>query len=235
MAFEAGIKPTLYGVPQSPFVRKVRSFMHAKNLPFNIIPIMPGDSRKTFRRMSPFGKIPAYREGSLRLCDSSVICAYLEKCHPENALFPVDNRDYAQALWIEEYCDTVVSKIMTFRLMYQCFLKPAFRKIPPDVELIESTLRDDVPPILNHVEEYIIGTNQFLVGNQISIADISMTAHMLSYIYSGHTINEDKWPKTKQYIDRMLETDPFPKVLREENYPYYQVFLEKNWDIPDTV
>lgn len=235
MTFKQGIKPTLYGVPQSPFVRKVRSFMHAKQLPFNIIPIMPGDSRKTFRRMSPFGKIPAYREGSLRLCDSSVICAYLERCHPESPLFPSDNRNYAHALWIEEYCDTVVSKIMTFRLMYQCFLKPAFRRIPPDKELIETTLREDVPPILNHVELFIMNDQEFLAGPDLSIADISMTAHMLSYIYSGHEINPEKWPKTSNYIERMLKTGPFPRVLREENYPYYQVFLDKSWEVPDTI
>ena len=33
----------------------------------------------------------------------------------------------------------------------------------------------------------------------------------------------------------MLVTGPFPKALKEENYPYYQVFLDKSWDVPDTV
>ena len=178
-------------------------------------------------------KIPAYREGSLRLCDSSVICAYLERCHPENPLFPKDNRHYAHALWIEEYCDTVVA-IMTFRLMYQCFLKPAFRKIPPDKELIEETLREDVPPILNHIENFIMNDEDFLAGPYLSIADISMTAHMLSYIYSGHEINGDKWPKTKKYIEN-ARNRPFQKLLEKKTYPYYQVFLDKSWEVPDTV
>ena len=40
------------------------------------------------------------------IADSSAICAYIEKIHPESPLYPSDPYEYARALWYEEYCDT---------------------------------------------------------------------------------------------------------------------------------
>ena len=215
MAFQKGVKPTIYGVPQSPFVRKLRTFMHAKDLPFNLISIMPGDSRKTFRRVSPFGRVPGYREGSLRLHDSSVICAYLEKTHPEIPMFPDDPVEYAKALWFEEFGDGDLAPTLTFKLMYQCFLKPSFIGIPADKDRVEEILTTMVPPLFDYLEGEI-PDQEFLVGGSLSIADVTVTAHLLSYIYSGYKIDSSRWPRLAGYFDRMLETPPFKKSLKEE-------------------
>lgn len=41
----------------------------------------------------------------LTLADSTVICAYLQRLHSEQPIHPQDARDYAGALWLEEYGD----------------------------------------------------------------------------------------------------------------------------------
>jgi len=221
------VKPTLYGVPQSPFVRKVRAALHLKGFAFHNIPVMPGDTSRTFRSISPLGKIPGYREGSLKLCDSSVICAYLERTHPQISLFPEDPRDYAHALWIEEYSDTVMSEVFTATLMFQCLLAPAFLKRNTDEALVEKTLEELVPPIFQFIEASFLGEEQFLVGSDLSIADISLTSQLLSFVYAGNKMEEQPYPKLRSYFERMLKTDPFPRLLEEENYPHFQVFLSR--------
>ena len=37
--------------------------------------------------------------------DSSAICAYIERKHPEPPCYPSDAFDYGRALWIEEYAE----------------------------------------------------------------------------------------------------------------------------------
>lgn len=216
---------TLYGVLPSPFVRKVRACLHYKKLAFSSISVMPGDSRKTFRSISPLGKIPGYREGALKLCDSSVICAYLEKVYPNPSLYPEDPQSYAKALWIEEYADAIMSQSLTNILMYQCLLAPAFLKKPTDFELVNKTLTEAVPEIFNFIQSNFISCRPFLVGKALSIADISLTTQLLSFIYSGHEIDGEDFPQLKTYFEQMLKTSPFPRLLQEENYPNFKIFL----------
>ena len=54
-----------------------------KGLPYEREEILPMNVPPEFKKISPLGKIPAYRDGEVTLCDSSVICAYLERVHPE--------------------------------------------------------------------------------------------------------------------------------------------------------
>ena len=90
---------TVFGVSPSPFVRKVRVVLAEKNVPYELAPVFPGDADAKFRAMSPLGKIPAFKDGERTLCDSSIICSYLERVHPTPALYPQDPYDCARALW----------------------------------------------------------------------------------------------------------------------------------------
>src|SRR5215469_11198509 len=99
--------PILYGAPVSPFVRKVMVALVEKDIQYEHDPVVPAVAPAEFKRVSkdvsPLGKIPAYRDGAFSLADSSVIIAYLERMKPAPALFPSDVREYARALWLEEY------------------------------------------------------------------------------------------------------------------------------------
>ncbi len=99
---------TVYGVSASPFVRKLRVFLDEKGIDYETKPVFPGTDDESFRAISPLGKVPAYRDEEVAISDSSVICAYLEKKHPEPPLYPTAGADYARALWFEEYADTAV-------------------------------------------------------------------------------------------------------------------------------
>jgi glutathione S-transferase len=84
--------PTLYGVGLSPFVRKVRVVLSEKGIPYDHDPAMPANPDPEYRKMSPLGKVPAFRDGDHAFSDSSVICQYLERRHPEPALYPKGSR-----------------------------------------------------------------------------------------------------------------------------------------------
>ena len=104
--------PIVYGVNASPFVRKVRVFLAEKGIAYELDPVIPVNVSAEFRKMSPLGKVPAFRDGDRTLSDSSIICAYLERMHPQPALYPADAYDYARALWFEEYGDGGLSGVI---------------------------------------------------------------------------------------------------------------------------
>jgi glutathione S-transferase len=80
----------ILGANLSPFVRKVRVYLAEKNIPYELEPVNPFTAGPEYCKISPLGKIPARQDGNVTLADSSVICAYLEKKHPQPTLFPAD-------------------------------------------------------------------------------------------------------------------------------------------------
>ena len=125
--------PTLYGVLGSPFVRKVVVALTEKGIKYDHDQqIIPFATSPEYRKISPLGKIPAYRDGDRTLPDSSVILAYLERTHPEPPLYPSDPYDYARALWYEEYGDDGISPITGTKIFFARVIAPRFMNQPPD-------------------------------------------------------------------------------------------------------
>ncbi len=76
---------------ESPFVRKVLLACEKKGLTYEDKVLVPFPKTPEFIAMNPLGKIPILEISDGRfIADSSVICAYLEKVHPEPALMPDD-------------------------------------------------------------------------------------------------------------------------------------------------
>lgn len=85
----------------SPYVRKVLVCLDRKGIEYRIDPIIPflGDDR--FSRLSPVRRIPVLIDGAVTICDSTVICEYLEDRWPEPALYPRGAAERARARWLE--------------------------------------------------------------------------------------------------------------------------------------
>src|SRR5436189_2813024 len=109
---------TIIGSYVSPYVRKVLAAMNLKGLAYEVDPITPFYGNDEFERLSPLRRIPVLIDGDVVLCDSSVICAYLEEAYPLPPLLPADPRDRARARWLEEYADTRLGDLFIWGLFY---------------------------------------------------------------------------------------------------------------------
>jgi hypothetical protein len=58
------------------------SFSQSKGIDYELDPVNPFSPPEGFKELSPLGKISAFRDGDRILADSSIICAYLERKHP---------------------------------------------------------------------------------------------------------------------------------------------------------
>ncbi len=186
----------VFGSSVSPFVRKVLFFLGEKGLQTEHMPIGPHDPHPDFCASSPFGKIPAFSDGDFRLADSSAICHYLERKYPANPLFPADPEDYGRAIWFDEYCDGLMFPPMG-KIFFNLFVKPRLLKQEPDMVVVQEGI-DALPAIFDYLESVIKGP--FLVGNSLSIADISICSPFVNLAMVGHAVDGAKWPKLAAYV-----------------------------------
>ena len=84
----------------SPYVRKVLVTLHLKRIPYQIDPIVPFYGNDEFSRLSPLRRIPVLLDGDIALCDSTVICEYLEDRCPTPNVLPLDVAARSKARWL---------------------------------------------------------------------------------------------------------------------------------------
>lgn len=206
--------PTILGVNLSPFVRKTRVFCAEKGIAIDNQPVFPGSPDPEYRRKSPLGKIPCLEDGDFVIPDSSVICAYLERVHPEPPLYPKDAKEYARALWYEEYADTKLLDAVTPPFV-QRVVNAKFMNQPVDEEAVAKALSEDAPPIFDYLEEQI-GEHEYLVANRFSIADIATATGFVNFAHGGETVDAGRWPKLAAYLERIHARPSFKALIEEE-------------------
>src|SRR4029453_6651234 len=210
----------LYGVPQSPFVCKVRVALFEKGLSYEMENPVPGQH--------PMGKMPVLRDGEVLIPDSSVICAYLERTHPSPALYPEDPADYARALFLEEYADTQMSEGMG-AIVLERIVKPNFLKQPTDEPRLRELLASastrwfgkptspagqPVPGVVDY-RGAVPPADRDSVLARFSIADVALGSHLGWLVPTGLELDAERWPRTARYYRALLARPSFKTALAQ--------------------
>ncbi len=207
--------PKLLGAFGSPFVRKVFVALKEKGIPFEHEQVIPIGVSAEYRKISPLGRIPAYQDGDKTLADSSVIIAYLERTHPQPALYPSDAYDYARALWFEEYGDGGLAPIIGPKIFFAKIVAPRFFKREPNLAEIQKVVDEELPPMFDYLEGEI-GNNEYLVGNRFSVADIGVATQFVNFMLAGYSVDAKRWPKLAAYITRIHNRPSFKEAIETE-------------------
>ena len=196
----------------SPYVRKVLACMALKGLDYEIDPITAFFGNDEFERLSPLRRIPVLVDGDVALCDSSVICAYLDEAYSERPLLPAEPKERARARWLEEYADTRLGDVFIWGLFYPKIVSPIIWGEPGDVARIEKTLAEDLPREMTYLEGELPETG-FLFGEEIGLADIALATFFRNGAYAGFEVDPGRWPRVAAFVDRALAHDCFERFL----------------------
>jgi glutathione S-transferase len=207
--------PKLLGAFGSPFVRKAYVALTEKGIPFEHEQVIPFGAPASYRKISPLGKIPAYQDGDRTLADSSVIIAYLEKTHPQPALYPSDPYEYARALWFEEYGDGGLAPIIGGKVFFPKVIAPRFFKQEPNLAAIQKVVDEELPPMFDYLEGEL-GNNEYLVGNKFSVGDIGVATQFVNLMFAGYGVDAKRWPKLAAYINRIHSRPSFKSAIDQE-------------------
>jgi len=197
----------IYGVPASPFVRKVLAFAIAKGQAFDLEPISPMNMTDDYAAISPMKRIPALRIRSIAaegpggtIADSSAICGYLEKQNPEPALYPSEPYAYGRALFFEEYADTVVAPATGMDIFRPIFFA-IMQGNAPDLDTAKKTWSETLPTILAYLESSL-SESDYLASDALSIADIAVTCCFMQAKLVANT-PLDSYPAFAAHQERM--------------------------------
>jgi len=204
--------PTVYGVPASPFVCKVLVALAEKGIAYDREDVIPFNVSAEYKKLSPLGKIPAFRDGDVTLADSSVIIAYLERTRPEPALYPSAPRDYARALWFEEYGDGGLSPIVGPKIFFEKVVGPRAFNRPTDEAVVSKAVNEELPPMYDYLESQL-GSGDWLVGGRFSIADIGIATQLGLPRLAGFPLDAKRWPKLSAYFERVLARPSFKDAV----------------------
>jgi glutathione S-transferase len=186
----------------SPYVRKVLACLNLKGLDYEVDPITPFFGNDEYERVSPLRRIPILIDGDFNICDSSVICAYLDDAYPERPLLPAEPRERAKARWLEEYADTRLGDVFIWGLFYQKVVRPIVWGEPGDEERIARTLTEQVPHTLDYLEREL-PSDGYLFGD-IGLADITLASFFRNAAYAGFEPDAARWPVTAGFVERAL-------------------------------
>jgi glutathione S-transferase len=199
----------------SPYVRKVLACLELKGLDYRVDPITPFFGNDEFERLSPLRRIPVLIDGDFTLCDSSVICAYLEDAYPFPPLLPAQPRDRARARWLEEFADTRLGDLFIWGLFYQRVVRPAVWGEPGDEARVARILAEDAPSALDYLERELPASG-FLFGD-LGLADISVASFFRNAENAGFTVDAGRWPKVARFVGDVLAQPVFARLLRYED------------------
>lgn len=210
------MKPLLIvGSYLSPYVRKVLVCLELKDIPYEVDPIVPFYGNDRFSELSPLRRVPVLVDGDLVVTDSSVICQYLDELQPLPALLPKDIRDRARARWLEEYADSRMGDVFIWRLFNQVAIRPAVWSEKGDRALVDKTLKEDVPAVLDYLEAEAPAAG-FRFGD-LGLADIAPACFFRNAGFARFQIDATRWPRTAAWMKRTLATSPFAKLAALED------------------
>jgi glutathione S-transferase len=203
----------LHGASGSPFVRKVQVALALKALPFEQRQQIPFTKDPEYRKLNPLGKIPTLQDGDLTLCDSTVICEYLEDSYPLPPLYPANSVDKARARWYEELGGTRVAELAA-GIFFQRFMRPLVLKQETDEALVEKIISKQLPPILDYLE--VQAPSDGFIFGEFMMADMSLVSPFINASYAGYDVDAATWPAFAQLIARVKSLPVVSEVLAAE-------------------
>ncbi|MDP3859742.1 MAG: glutathione S-transferase family protein [Stagnimonas sp.] len=208
---------TVIGSYLSPYVRKLLAVMNLKGLDYRIDPIAGFFGSDAFSELSPLRRIPVLIDDQLTLCDSTVICEYLDERYPQPALLPSSAADRARARWLEEYADTRMGEVFIWQLFYQRAIGPRIFGQTTDEAALQRALEVEIPQVLDYLERQLPAEG-FLFGASLMLADIAIAVHFRNAAFLRWQVDAALWPRCAAYVDRVLAQDCLARLRPYEEH-----------------
>jgi glutathione S-transferase len=202
----------LYMHPVSTVSRPVRLFIAEKNLPVTeqVVDLMTGEHMgPAYSAINPSKAVPALEEGDFRMTESSAILKYLAArfdC-PE---YPKDLKQRAKIDSVMDWFNTGFYKDFGYGLLYpQIF---PHHKRPSD-DQHKGTIawgKDKTKNWLSILDKDILGKNDYLANNTISIADYFGAGVLTAGEIIGCQFKE--YPNVCRWLDNMKKLKSWAPV-----------------------
>ena len=210
------MKIAIHGTLLSPWVRRLLAFCEEKGVEYDIVNVVPlGEPDPEFLKISPLGKVPVLEVDGRHLPDSLAACSYLESMIADPVLFPADGWDRGWMLWLCDYLGTGLFSKVEAPLFIQRFVNPAFLNMETDDAVVAEALAQ-MPAHFDYLESQLGDGKEYLVGDALSLADLTAGSIFVNFRHAGETVDADRWPALAAYVERIHARPSFVRIIERE-------------------
>lgn len=161
-----------------------------------------GTDTPEYRRMNPMGLVPVIEDGEVTLFESQAILRYLAARHGDDTIWPSDPVRRAPVDQWLEWAKTSVAPNVVYKIFWQLVRTTA-------VDRNHSMLDEGVAAAkkIMAIADARLGRHDYLVGDQLTLADFSFGANL--YRYFTLEFDRDEMPNLRAYYDRLAERPAF--------------------------
>lgn len=202
---------TLYGVPLSPFVRKVLLVAHELDITFDTIEVPPHSDAPDFRRISPIGRIPAFSDGGFELVDSSAISRYLIMQADSDLMGGRVPHRQARIVALERFADDDLASALA-GAFFERVVKPVRLGQPTDEAVVEAAL-GRLSPVWERLERLLAVDGAWLMKGEFSYADLALGTHLASAELARALPDESDYPNIVAWHRRLQSRTAYRAMM----------------------
>ena len=199
----------LCGFHISNYFNKVRIAMLEKGVPFELDATCRPSQKEEFLARTPMGKVPFLEVDGAQLCESQVICEYLEEAYPEKPLYPRDPLQRAQVRELITIMELHL-ELVARRLYGQVFFGQ-----PPLSDGARQAVEKDLARGIRAFRSRA-KFEPYVAGGQLTLADCAAFVHLpLVSLATKLAFGQDaleSMPQIKPYLKMVGERPAFRTV-----------------------
>ncbi|XP_037542769.1 glutathione S-transferase theta-1b [Nematolebias whitei] len=184
--------------------RSVYIFAKKNNIPFEFkqLSLMNGEQfGEEFGKISVIRKLPALRDGDFCLAESVAIMLYLaDKFKTPDSWYPADIRQRARVNEYLSWQHTAI-RLHAAKMFWLRLMIPKVMGVDVPKDKMDAAL-EDLNASLNLIENKFLQDRPFIVGDQMSLADLVAIVEIMQPVGSGLDVFEGR-PKLSAWRDRV--------------------------------
>ena len=117
-------------------------------------------------------------------------------------------------IWFDEFADTLLFACGA-KIFFNKVVAPRFLGREGDLAAAETAERDELPPLLDYLEG-AIPESGYLVGDRLTLADISVAGPFANFSHCEVAIDTGRYPKVMAYTQSILSRPSFAQYVERE-------------------
>lgn len=196
----------------SPQSRKIRLIMAEKKMLFVLKEEEPWNVSQEILNINPSGELPILVFDGNVISGNYAITEYLEESNPQYKLLPEDIKEKAEVRRIMEWFDTKFYNEVYKYIVAEKIIKRFQYKQAPNSKILKAGLNN----LKFHMEyvDYLADRNNYIAGKKLSLADLTVAAHLSIIDYLGD-ISWNDYKNAKIWYAKIKSRPSFKDILKE--------------------
>ncbi len=195
-----------------PQCRKIRILMAEKKMLFVLKEENPWNLSKDIMKINPAGELPIFIYDGNIIAGNYAITEFLEETYTQNRLISGNNKERAEIRRLVDWFDNKFYRDVYQYIAGEKIYKRFVQQRPPESMRIKAGQNN----LRFHMEyiDWMVERNNYLVGNEFSMADVSAAAQLSLIDYLGDVPWED-YKNAKLWYSKIKSRPSFKDILND--------------------